>query len=298
VTDEIASHADVQLRSGDQGGQVSAGSARRVGDDYVLPTGQEDESRLDLIHAVYGPISLQGLDAARIGEATRVADIGCGTGTIARWMAQRITPGGSVDAIDIADEQVEVARSSPAPPGAAPIQYHVGSAYEAGLPARTYDVVFCRLVLCHLQEPARAVAAMANLLVEGGRLVLVDMDMRDTFTMPPCPFYESILAEVVFPYGAHIGVDYAVGVRLPELMSGAGLATESVVADQPIFRDGPEKHLWERTWAAAFPRVVAARLLTADRSDELISGAERHTANPDVWVAVAKMFAVVGRKLA
>jgi len=57
---------------------------------------------------------------------------------------------------------------------------------------------------------------------------------------------------VVFPYGAHIGVDYAVGLRLPELMSGAGLATESVVADQPIFREAPEKHPWERTWAVAF----------------------------------------------
>ena len=297
MTDETA-HADVRLRLGVKGRHVPAESARRVGDDYVLPTGQDDESRLDLIHAVYGPISLQGLDAARIGEATRVADIGCGTGTVARWMARRITPGGSVDAIDIAEEQVEVARSSPAPPGAAPIQYHVGSAYEPGLPERTYDVVFCRLVLCHLQEPARAVAAMANLLVEGGRLVLVDMDMRETFAMPPCPFYEAILAEVVFPFGAHIGVDYAVGVRLPELMSGAALATESVVADQPIFRNGPEKHLWERTWAAAFPRVVAAGLLTADRSDELISGAERHTAHAEVWVAVAKMFAVVGRRLA
>ena len=80
------------------------------------------------------------------------------------------------------------------------------------------------------------------------------------------------------------------------MMSRVGLATESVVADQPIFRDGPEKHLWERTWAAAFRRVVASGWLTADRSDQLISGAERHTAIPDVWVAVAKMFAVVGRK--
>ena len=276
---------------------VPTESARRVGDDYVLPTGQDDEARLDLIHAVYGPISLRGLEAAGIGEARRVADIGCGTGTIARWMAQRITPGGSVDAIDIAEEQVEVARSSPPPSGAAPIHYQVGSAYEPGLPKRSYDVVFCRLVLCHLQEPDRAVAAMANLLVEGGRLVLVDMDMRDTFTIPSSPFYKSILDEVVFPYGAHIGVDYAVGVRLPELMSGAGLATDSVEADQPIFRDGPEKHLWERTWAVAFQRVVASGWLAADRSDELISGAERHTASRDVWVAVAKMFAVVGRKL-
>jgi 2-polyprenyl-3-methyl-5-hydroxy-6-metoxy-1,4-benzoquinol methylase len=275
---------------------VPAESTRRVGDDYVLPTGQHDESRLDLIHAVYGPISLRGLEAAQIGEATRVADIGCGTGTIARRMAQRIMPGGRVDAIDIAEEQVGVARSSPAPASAAPIHYQVGSAYEPGLPARSYDVVFCRLVLCHLQDPARAVAAMADLLVDGGRLVLVDMDLGDTFTMPPSLFYESCLAEVVFPYGAHIGVDYAVGVRLPALMSGAGLATESVTADQPIFRDGPEKHLWARTWAVAFPNVVAAGMLTAERSDELVSGAERHTASPDVWVAVAKMFAVIGRK--
>ena len=277
---------------------VPAESTRRVGDDYVLPTGQDDESRLDLIHAVYGPISLQGLEAAQIGTAARVADIGCGTGTIARWMAQRIMPGGSVDAIDIAGEQVEVARSTPAPTGAAPIRFQVGSAYEPGLPEQSYDLVFCRLVLCHLQDPARAVTAMANLLVEGGRLVLVDMDLGDTFTMPSSSFYESCLAEVVFPYGAHIGVDYAAGRRLPELMMGAGLATESVVADQPIFRDGPEKHLWERTWAVAFPNVVAAGLLTAERSDELISGAERHTASPDVWVAVAKMFAAVGRKVA
>jgi 2-polyprenyl-3-methyl-5-hydroxy-6-metoxy-1,4-benzoquinol methylase len=279
-----------------KGDHVSTESARRVGDDYVLPTGHDDASRLDLIHAVYGPISVRALEVARIDAATRVADIGCGTGTMARWMAQRITPGGSVDAVDIAEEQVELARSSPPPPGAAAIEYHVGSAYEPGLPARAYDVVFCRLVLCHLQEPARAVAAMANLLVDGGRLVLVDMDMGDTFTMPPCPFYESILTEVAFPYGAHIGVDYAIGPRLPELMGGAGLATESVAADQPIFRDGPEKHLWERTWAVAFPRAVAAGLLAADRSDELICGAEGHTANPDVWVAVAKMFAAVGRK--
>jgi 2-polyprenyl-3-methyl-5-hydroxy-6-metoxy-1,4-benzoquinol methylase len=279
-----------------KGDQVSTESAKRVGDDYVLPTGKDDASRLDLIHSVYGPISRQGLDAARIGEATRVADIGCGTGTVARWMAQRITPGGSIDAIDIAEEQVEIARSSADQLGAAPIHYQVGSAYEPGLPEASYDVVFCRLVLCHLQEPAKAVAAMAGLLADGGRLVLVDMDMRDTFTMPACPFYESILAEAVFPYGAHIGVDYAVGLRLPELLSAAGLATESVVADQPIFREGPEKHLWERTWAVAFQRVVADGWLTAERSDELLSGAERCTASPDVWVAVAKMFAVVGRK--
>ena len=44
------------------------------------------------------------------------------------------------------------------------------------------------------------------------------------------------------------------------------------------------------------PRAVPAGVVTAERSDELIAGAERHTTDPDVWVAVAKIFAVVGRK--
>jgi 2-polyprenyl-3-methyl-5-hydroxy-6-metoxy-1,4-benzoquinol methylase len=267
-----------------------------VGDDYVLPTGEDDQSRLDMIHAVYGSVSLRGLDAARIEEASRVADIGCGTGTVSRWIAQRIGPGGRVDAIDIAPEQIEVARSTPASPGAAQIDYQVGSAYEPALPEHAFDIVFARLVLCHLQEPGKAVAQMAKLLNDGGRLVLVDMDMRTAFTMPPCAAYETVINEFAFPFGAQIGVDYAIGVRLHELMSDAGLTTEFITADQPIFRDGPEKHLWERTWAAALPRVAESGLLTAERGEELITAAERHTAGRDVWVAAAKMFAVVGAK--
>ena len=271
-------------------------SLGRVGDDYVLPTGEDDQSRLDVIHAVYGPVSLKGLEAARIGEASRVADIGCGTGTVSRWIAQRIGPAGRVDAIDIAPEQVDIARSTPASPGTAQIEYHVASAYEPALPEHAFDIVFARLVLCHLQEPDKAVAQMVKLLNDGGRLVLVDMDMRTPFTMPPCSVYDSIINEFAFPFGAQIGVDYAIGVRLHELILDAGLTTEFITADQPIFRDGPEKHLWERTWAAALPRVAETGLLTAQQGEALVTAAERHTASRDVWVAATKMFAAVGAK--
>ena len=271
-------------------------SLGRVGDDYVLPTGEDDQSRLDMIHAVYGSISVRGLEAARIGEASRVADIGCGTGTVSRWIAQRIGPAGRVDAIDIAPEQVDIARATPASPGSGQIDYQVGSAYEPALPEHAFDIVFSRLVLCHLQEPGKAVAQMAKLLNDGGRLVLVDMDMRTAFTMPPCSAYEKVINDFAFPFGAQIGVDYAIGVRLHELMSDAGLTTESITADQPIYRDGPEKHLWERTWAAALPRVAEAGLLTAEQGEALITAAERHTSSRDVWVAAAKMFAAVGAK--
>ena len=275
---------------------MSSQSINHTGDRYVLPTGEDDKSRLDLIHAVYGRISLSGLEAAKLGDASRAADIGCGTGTISRWMAGRMGASGRVDAIDIAPEQVDVAKSAPATPGASAIHYKVGSAYEPALPEDAFDVVFCRLVLCHLKEPGKAVAQMAKLLRRGGRLVLVDMDLRDTFTMPACDFYQAYIDEVVIPYQTEIGVDYSVGLKLHELMSDAGLKTESVMADQPIFRDGPEKHLWEKTWTVALQRAAPAGIVTMERGQEMIAGMEKHTANPDVWVAVAKMFVAVGRK--
>jgi SAM-dependent methyltransferase len=267
-----------------------------VGDKYVLPTGADDAARLDVIHAVYGSVSMRGLEAAAIHDASRAADIGCGTGTVARWMAARMGPAGRVDAVDISPEQIEVAKAAPAETGSGAIHYRVGSAYEAGLPDNAFDVVFCRLVLCHLKEPAKAVAQMARLLKDGGRLVLVDMDLRDTFTLPPCDFYPAYIDECVIPYETRINVDYSIGLRLPQLMIDAGLRPDFVVADQPIFREGPEKHLWERTWAFALQRAVPEGVISMDRGMELIAGMERHTASADVWVAAAKMFAAVGHK--
>jgi SAM-dependent methyltransferase len=267
-----------------------------VGDKYVLPTGSDDAAWLDVIHAVYGAISETGLERASIGDAARAADIGCGTGTVSRWMASRMGPAGRVDAIDIAPEQIEVAKGIGAEGGASRIHYHVGSAYEPGFPEDVYDVVFCRLVLCHLKDPQKAVTRMARLLRPGGRLVLVDMDLRDTFTMPHCAFYPTYINECVIPYQTRMNVDYSVGLRLPQLIMGAGLKTDFIAIDQPILRDGPGKHLWEKTWTSALQRAVPEGVITMERGMELIAGMEKHTANPEVWVAVAKTFVVIGKK--
>jgi SAM-dependent methyltransferase len=275
---------------------MTSSSKTEVGDKYVLPTGKDDASRLDVIHAVYGPVSERALEAASISAAERAADIGCGTGTVSRWMAAKMGSAGRVDAIDIAPEQIEVARATPSGVGSGSLHFQVGSAYEPGLPENVFDIVFCRLVLCHLKEPGKAVAQMAKLLRPGGRLILVDMDLRDVFTMPPCEFYPSYVDEVVIPYQTKINVDYSVGLKLPELLMSAGLAVHTVLVDQPAYRGGPEKHLWEKTWTFALQRAVPEGVVSMDRGMELIAGMERHTANPDVWVAVAKMFAVVGCK--
>ena len=267
-----------------------------VGDRYVLPTGPQDAARLDLIHAVYAPISYRGLEAARIEDAKRAADIGCGTGTISRWMAAHIGSTGQVDSIDISEEQIEVARNSPSAPDSAPIHYRVGSAYDPRLPAQEYDIVFCRLVLCHLREPEKALDQMARLLKPGGRVVLIDMDLRDIFTMPSCEAFSAFHREVTAPLEAKLHVDYSIGLRLPELLGAAGLSPDAVLADQPIYKDGPEKFLWTTTWTSVLQRAVPEGVISLERGSEIISILEQHIKDPTTWMAVAKMFAAVGSR--
>ena len=270
-------------------------AANEVGDRYVLPTGSQDAARLDVIQEVYGPISIRGLEAAGMDGVRRAADIGCGTGTMSRWLAERMGEGSSVDGIDISEDQLAVARMGQPSTGSARITYSLASAYEPALPSAQYDIVFVRLVLCHLKEPDRAVAAMAALLKPGGRLVIVDMDMYSFLAMPPSEHYRRWL-EGARAHQHNIGVDYSVGKRLHELLSGSGLETTFLAADQPIFNSGPGKHLWENTWRNALPHVVKAGSIAPAEGEELIAGMATYDARPDVWIAVAKMFAAVGRK--
>ena len=196
-------------------------AANEVGDKYVLPTGGKDAARLDVIHEVYGPISIRGLEAAGMEGVWRAADIGCGTGTMSRWLAERMGEGSKVDAIDISEDQLAIARMTQPAASSGTITYSLASAYEPKLPNADYDIVFVRLVLCHLKEPDQAVGAMAKLLKPGGRLVIVDMDMYSFLAMPRSEHYQRWL-EVARAHQHNIGVDYAVGARLHELLVRLG----------------------------------------------------------------------------
>ena len=99
----------------------------------------------------------------------RVADLGCGTGTLSLLLAEQ---GYAVDGVDLSPEMVRRATAKAGTfPGTA---FAVGDAGDPQLAASAYDVVLCRHVLWALPEPDRALARWVDLLVPDGRLVLVE----------------------------------------------------------------------------------------------------------------------------
>jgi SAM-dependent methyltransferase len=99
----------------------------------------------------------------------RVADLGCGTGSLSVLLADE---GYTVDGVDFSPEMVDAAREKAA--GRTAVTFAVGDAARPPVERAAYDAVLCRHVLWALAEPAAAVETWVGLLREGGRLVLVE----------------------------------------------------------------------------------------------------------------------------
>ena len=97
-----------------------------------------------------------------------VADLGCGTGTLALLLADE---GYAVDALDFSPAMVDLARAKLAGSTAS---VRLGDAADPGLAASSVDVVLCRHVLWALPEPVEVVRRWVSALRPGGRLVLVE----------------------------------------------------------------------------------------------------------------------------
>jgi SAM-dependent methyltransferase len=96
----------------------------------------------------------------------RVADLGCGTGTLARLLTDE---GYSVDGLDFSPEMVRRARAK-----VPEALFVVGDAADPTLELGGYDVVLSRHVLWAMSDPAQAFARWVDLLCPRGVVVLVE----------------------------------------------------------------------------------------------------------------------------
>lgn len=116
--------------------------------------------------AAWRSLLLEHLPAA----PARVADLGCGTGTLSVLLAEE---GYDVTGVDLAPAMVARARAKATTAGVN-ATFSVGDAAEPGLLPGSFDVVLSRHVLWALPDPAAGLHRWVDLLAPGGRLVLVE----------------------------------------------------------------------------------------------------------------------------
>ena len=100
----------------------------------------------------------------------RILEIGSGTGLMTRYLAAR----GQLTATDLDAEYVELlGRTFAGNPNVEVRQLDLATLGTNGAVGRGYDTVICSNVLEHIEDDARALGAMRDVLAPGGRVVLV-----------------------------------------------------------------------------------------------------------------------------
>lgn len=112
------------------------------------------------------------LDALRLPEDARVADLGCGTGTFTRMLLER-APRGTVYALDRSSEFLALLDAALGhDPAIRPLQFDMDT---DDWPATGLDAVVSVHVLCHARHPSEVLGRIHEALRPGGTLIAADI---------------------------------------------------------------------------------------------------------------------------
>jgi SAM-dependent methyltransferase len=148
-------------------------------------------------------------------------DLGCGPGRTTQLIAE-VTGAALVVGLDMSEPFLAVA------PRAAKIVYVCADATQA-LPTCPPDLVYCRLLLAHLPEPARVIDCWARQLGAGGLLLLDEVEWIET-PNAVLARYEEIVTAMVAARGAQISV----GPRISGLSGAGWRERSSEVREHPV----------------------------------------------------------------
>jgi ubiquinone/menaquinone biosynthesis C-methylase UbiE len=102
-------------------------------------------------------------------SGARVLDVGCGTGRLARWIAECVGPTGHVTGVDPLPGRIALAREGAA--GLAGVAFQLGQAEDLSAFAdSSFDAVSMSAVFHWVSDKAKALAEAGRVLRAGGRL--------------------------------------------------------------------------------------------------------------------------------
>lgn len=247
----------------------------------VLGHGRHGErERLRLLEHLSDPTTIGIFEGLGVEPDWRCAEVGAGSGSIARWLASRC-PQGHVVATDL---DLGLLQEIPPRPNLAIRRHDVA---EEDFPAGSLNLVHARAVLTHLPAPERVLGRMTSWLAPGGWAVIED----PTYLPPEAsayPEFALLLRGCERLLELTQGTDSSWAKRTPAAMAASGLTNIRMSIRPSVCGNGDkEDDYWRLCFERAAPALVESGLMTTEEIERGIAHLDRPDFNDVAWMVVS-----------
>lgn len=261
---------------------------------YALAAGAAAVRRLHVLHDIYAPAGRRALIDAGLRPGMNVADFGCGVGVVTRMLAEMVGPSGSVTGIDFSGPQLAEAAAWCDSRGVKNTSFVKADACRTSLPRASFDLVYCRFLLLHLQDPKACLREMRAVLRPGGIILVEDGDLASATSVPPTAL--DAFADLFCRFAPTRGLNYSLATDLYHMVRDAGFSDVSVDIHQPAITRGENRLFLKWSVEEAGPTFVDAGIVTAERLQQTLAEMQKAIDDPDVLILAPRMSLVSGRR--
>ena len=252
---------------------------------YVLPHQlRGEQQRLALMSELLDPFERVHTQQLGLRDGWRCLEVGCGNGSISRWLAQQVGPNGHAVASDIDISYLDGVQ-------APNLEVRRLDILNDDVEQGAYDLVLARALLHHIASPQRALQRMIAALKPGGTLLSVEPDMLPATVAEPetvNSFWKGWLR-----WASSAGIDYFIGRKIPAWLDMLGLDDVAAEGHNIIFNGGsPWATYWIETLQELRPKLLESGLITEEELAELNALYQA----PNYWTSVITFVATSGRK--
>jgi SAM-dependent methyltransferase len=261
---------------------------------YAIRGGRSGRERLRVLSHVFQAQTYDFLDKMGLRPGMRCLDVGCGGGDVTRELARRVGAAGRVVGLDMDKAQLEIVQAEAAAQNISNTDYRVADITDPPRDLGTFDLVYTRFFLCHLDKPTDAISWMVQCLRPVGILAVEDCDFSGHFCYPPSQAFDRYVAlcgEVM----RRLGGDPLMGLKLPQMLIEAGLTIGGISVGHPCDVDGDTKLLNALTMQNITNAVVGDGLATHNEIAGILTELDQCARDGRTFASATRIIQVWGR---
>jgi SAM-dependent methyltransferase len=228
---------------------------------YIHGTAASEQMRLAALNRLTNGPFIKFLG---IRPGMQVLEVGSGLGILAAEVAAA-ADGVQVLGVERSPEQLASAVM------ASGVRFISGDAHALELDDASFDLVYCRYLLEHVNRPEQVLAEMRRVARPGGRVAAMENDISLVRIDPPCPAF-AVIWKTFAVYQEQLGGDGYVGRRLFRLFRQAGFRDIELSVQPEVHWSGsPQFAAWLENLIgnveSARRGLIECRLTTSEQID-------------------------------